>query len=53
MAPLRMALLGAGIFAQDTYVPILEQMTDQIEVVALWSRSQVCSWTVRPTKRHP
>lgn len=48
MAPVRLALLGAGIFAQDAYVPVLQELRDQLLPRFVWSRSQV-----RPTFGDP
>lgn len=38
--PHRLALLGAGLFAQSTLIPALLNLQDQFELVALYSRSQ-------------
>lgn len=37
--PLRLALLGAGIFARDAHLPALQRLTDQLELVAIYSRT--------------
>eukprot|EP00210_Caulerpa_lentillifera_P003776 g3607.t2 len=36
---LQAALLGAGIFARDAYLPILKAHEDKVKLVAVWSRS--------------
>lgn len=35
----RLALIGAGIFARDAHLPALAQLRDQFELVAVHSRS--------------
>ncbi|CAD7698257.1 unnamed protein product [Ostreobium quekettii] len=41
MAPVRVALLGAGIYARDAYVPLLlRQVPDDLQLTHVWSRSQ-------------
>jgi predicted dehydrogenase len=37
-SPLRIALLGAGIFATNAHVPVLEKHTETLSCVAVWSR---------------
>jgi len=37
--PIRLAIVGAGLFARDSYLPALADLTDQFEVVAVCSRS--------------
>lgn len=37
--PVRIALIGAGIFARDAHLPALETLGDQFELVAVFSRS--------------
>eukprot|EP00898_Chlorokybus_atmophyticus_P004318 jgi/Chlat1/4888/Chrsp31S04816 len=36
----RLALLGGGMFARDTYVPILRQLRERVDLCAVWSRSE-------------
>lgn len=38
--PVRLALVGAGIFMRDAHVPALQALSDQFEVVAVYSRTQ-------------
>jgi predicted dehydrogenase len=38
--PIRLALIGAGIFARDVHVPALQALDDTFEIVAIYSRSQ-------------
>ena len=38
MAPIRIALLGSGIFARDAHLPALKTLTDQFEIVAIYGR---------------
>jgi predicted dehydrogenase len=40
MGRIRLALLGAGIFARDVHVPALQALSDTFEIVAVYSRSQ-------------
>ena len=37
--PLRLALLGAGTFARDAYLPSLAPHADTIQVAAIYSRT--------------
>lgn len=39
MIPLRIALVGAGIFARDAHLPALLALRDQFEIVAIFSRT--------------
>jgi predicted dehydrogenase len=36
--PVRLALVGAGIYARDAHLPALLQQTEHFEVAAIWSR---------------
>lgn len=38
--PIRVALIGAGVFAQDAHVPSLLRHPDRFEIVAVYSRTQ-------------
>lgn len=38
--PIRLALIGAGIFARDVHVPALRTLENTFEIVAVYSRSQ-------------
>ena len=40
MKPIRLALMGAGIFARDAHLPSLRNLTEQFEVVAVYSRTE-------------
>lgn len=40
MIPLRIALLGAGIFAREAHLPALAALRDQFEIVAIFSRTR-------------
>lgn len=42
-APVRVAILGAGIFAQDAYVPVLRELKNELLPRFVWSRSQESS----------
>lgn len=37
---IRLALIGAGIFARDVHLPALQSLGDTFEIVAVYSRSQ-------------
>jgi predicted dehydrogenase len=37
--PIRLALVGAGIFARDAHVPSLLRLNDQIQIAAIYSRT--------------
>lgn len=39
--PLRLALLGAGTFARDAYLPSLARHPDQFQITAIYSRTRV------------
>ena len=39
MAPIRIALLGSGIFAHEAHAPALLQLAEDFEVVAIYSRN--------------
>ena len=38
MAPIRLALLGSGVFARDAHVPAILTLGDVFEVAAIYSR---------------
>jgi len=40
MTPIRLALLGSGIFAREEHLRAIKLLPDQYEVVAIYSRSQ-------------
>ncbi len=40
MTPIRLAILGSGIFAHDAHLPALKKLSDQFDVVAIYSRSE-------------
>ena len=39
MSPIRLALIGSGIFAREEHLRVLKGLPDQYEVVAIYSRS--------------
>lgn len=39
MKPIRLALLGAGIFARDAHLPALRNLSAQFEITAVYSRT--------------
>jgi predicted dehydrogenase len=38
--PIRLALIGAGIYARDAHLPALKALGDTFEIVAIYSRTQ-------------
>ncbi len=38
--PIRLALIGAGIYARDAHVPALQTLADRFEVAAVYSRTR-------------
>ncbi len=38
--PIRLALIGTGLFAQDAHLPALQTLGDRFEIVAVYSRTQ-------------
>lgn len=44
--PIRLALIGAGLFARGAHVPALLELTDDFEVVAVCSRTEKSASTV-------
>jgi predicted dehydrogenase len=48
--PLRIALLGAGIFATNAHVPVLEKHTETLSCVAIWSRHKSSAETLIASK---
>ncbi len=51
--PVRIALVGAGIFTRDAHVPAIQALGDQIEVVAVYSRTQSSTDAVAALFDHP
>lgn len=39
-SPIRLALIGAGIFVKDAHIPALQKLQDIFQVVAVWSRTE-------------
>ncbi len=37
--PIRLAMMGAGVFARDSHLPVLRKMSDRFEIVAVYSRT--------------
>jgi predicted dehydrogenase len=50
--PIRVALVGCGIFARDSYTPVLlsEPVSKRVHVVALYSRSEESALRLRADK---
>ena len=46
MKPIRLALLGAGIFAHDAHLPSLRNLSAHFEIVAVYSRTAATAQTL-------
>jgi predicted dehydrogenase len=53
MGPIRLALLGSGIFARDAHMPALQALADRFEIVAVYSRSQAKAAALAASVPHP
>jgi predicted dehydrogenase len=53
VAPVRLALVGAGIFMQDAHVPSLLRQRERFEIVAVYSRSEASAAKVAQQLPHP
>lgn len=51
--PIRLALVGAGIFARDAHLPSLLRHRDRFEIVALYSRTQASAQALATQIPHP
>jgi len=51
--PVRLALIGAGIFAKDAHLPSLLRLRDQFEIVAVYSRTETAAVALAQTLPHP
>ena len=51
--PIRLALVGAGIFARDAHLPSLLRHRDRFEIVALYSRTQASAQALAELIPHP
>lgn len=51
--PIRIALIGAGIFARDAHTPALKALPDDFEVVAVYSRTEKSARMVAGLFDHP
>jgi len=51
--PVRLALIGAGIFAKDAHVPSLLRLPDCFEIVAIYSRTATSASALAQTIPHP
>jgi predicted dehydrogenase len=52
-APVRLALVGAGIFMQDAHVPSLLRQRERFEIVAVYSRSEASAAKLAQQLPHP
>ena len=50
--PIRLALIGAGIFARDAHMPALLDLPDFFEIVAIYSRSQKSAMALAASLPH-
>ncbi len=46
--PIRLALIGAGLFARDAHVPALKALGERFEVVAVYSRTRATAEALLP-----
>jgi predicted dehydrogenase len=53
MPPIRLALLGSGIFAREEHLRALKGLEEQFEVVAIYSRSQAKAEALAKTLPQP
>jgi predicted dehydrogenase len=53
MAPIRIALLGSGIFARDNHAPALRALENMYQVVAIFSRSMERAAALAATFPYP
>ncbi len=51
--PIRLALAGAGLFARDAHVPVLNTLSDRFEVVAVYSRTRESAEKLQALLTHP
>jgi len=52
MLPIRLALIGSGIFAREEHLRAIKLLPDQYEVVAIYSRSQANAAALAKTLPH-
>lgn len=53
MTPIRLAILGSGIFARDAHLPALKKLADQFDIVAIYSRSEANARALAAEAPHP
>jgi predicted dehydrogenase len=53
MAPIRLAILGSGIFAREAHLPALKALADRFEVVAIYSRNAANAAALAASVPHP
>jgi len=51
--PIRLGLIGAGIFMRDDHVPALKALGDRFDVVAVYSRTYASAEALQPHLAHP
>ena len=51
--PIRLALIGAGVFARDAHLPSLLRHQNRFEIVALYSRTQATAQALAEHIPHP
>ncbi len=52
-SPVRLALIGAGIFARDAHAPSLLRLPDHFEIVAIYSRTAATASALAETLPNP
>lgn len=53
MAPIRLALLGSGIFAREEHLRVLNTLADRFEVVAIFSQTEASAAALAKTMLKP
>ena len=51
--PIRIALMGAGVFARDAHLPSLLRHPDRFEIAAIYSRTQASAETLAAQIPYP
>ena len=51
--PIRLGLIGAGVFMRDDHVPALKALTDRFDGVAVYSRTRTSAEALQAHLPHP
>ncbi len=52
-APIRLALIGAGIYARDEHLPAIQRLDETFHIVAIYSRTQASAAALAAALPHP